>query len=243
MGTPWDLLHQGFRSELRSSVCDCVYSIIAWNNHLLDRFPSPDLLIDYLTSHDGDLDEKDALLRVFVAWSQKRRDLPRAAVCVLWLGLRPGLDHRYRSWLRREPGPPGELALLFAGHFVEAVRRIDLHEATRVAATLVCNTARDASTAWIAERKACAAVRTEHSAVTHLEEAGTPDRLAAGQLLGRLEPSDAQLLVRTRVLGESVRDVATSLGRSPSWVQERVTKAIELLREDPAPTKRTRERG
>ena len=110
----------------------------------LASFERPADLVTFLNEPVCDLDLKDRLYRHLVACVQQGNCV-EIAWPILWLGMRPGLEAKYRrlQWRYRTAAKSGVLAELFAFHFSELVGSLRLDRVNRVAMALSWSTARD----------------------------------------------------------------------------------------------------
>lgn len=113
----------------------------------LEPFEDPAALIDFLTSKDGDLDQKDRIYAALVRTTQRQGDGAELASTLLWLGLWPALDATYRRLLRRyffeDREGPEILVSEIGARFTNVIHGANLDRINRVAATLRLNVQRD----------------------------------------------------------------------------------------------------
>jgi DNA-directed RNA polymerase specialized sigma24 family protein len=248
MRASWEALHSGLERSVRSLHADQKFQQAKQQCPALAGFDEPMKLLAYLTSKEGDLEQKDRILSCLVTLAQQRQhhELPSA---LLWLGLWPGLDAVYRRRLRHFREQPDELVGEMAEVFTALVGRLDLETVHRVAATLVRSTERDV----MERRKRCWAE------ASHLLESEEPllapsgfdkkslERWAAvgkelpslsfdedvAALRRRLWPTigtDADLLLAVVALGETQREAGERLGLSPDASRKRYQRALDRLR-------------
>ncbi|KAA0249824.1 MAG: hypothetical protein EDX89_23545 [Acidobacteria bacterium] len=137
--------------EIRVSLADSVITIEAEGAFkrakekevALARFESPSSLLSFLTSREGDPDEKNAIYRVLVRNVQARADWADLGTSLLWLGLWPGLDAVFQRNLRFFEQEPGELAARLCELMSLQVHRADLSRIHRLPATFLRNANRD----------------------------------------------------------------------------------------------------
>lgn len=109
----------------------------------LARFEDPTDLLSFLTSREGDLDEKDEILRFLVRAIQTGAGWADLAKSLLFLGLWPGLDGVFRKNFRFFAREPDELAAQLCALMSLQFHRADLSRVHRIAATLLLNANRD----------------------------------------------------------------------------------------------------
>lgn len=133
--------------EIRVSLADSVITIEAEGafkrakekNVALARFESPSSLLSFLTTREGDPDEKNVIYRVLVQTVQARADWADLATSLLWLGLWPGLDSVFYMNVRFFPRERDELASQLYELMTIQFHRADLSRINRIAATFLLN--------------------------------------------------------------------------------------------------------
>jgi RNA polymerase sigma-70 factor (ECF subfamily) len=204
-------------------------------------------LVAFLTSRDGDLDEKDRLLASLIAMSQEAGIYADLASSLLWLSMWPALDHCYRRRLKHFSREPEELVALISVSFTTLVGRMDLNKVARVASTLALSTDRDVLNAckkrWEVER-----VRTD------LPDEDDPGGRPIGRRWGesplvvapkvsdeaqidtvrtrlrRTVGDDADLLINVAIAGYTVREIADRTGVKHETVRKRFQRAADRFR-------------
>ena len=206
-------------------------------------FPEPVALIEHLSS-SRDLEQIDAIYRVLVEAAQQGSHFAHAA---LWLGLWNGLDAIFRRWIRRY-AEDSELVADIGAMFTMAVSAADLRGIKQVPATLIRNTERRLS-----HRRKRENQRTDlqdelpQKTLPANLRAEAPDDSALGMRLaladehGAVEVShwvrqqlpahDAELIIETMVNGESQKDFADRVGRTPVAVRKQHQRALRTLSE------------
>jgi DNA-directed RNA polymerase specialized sigma24 family protein len=150
MRSEWEALHRGLVRSIVTKEAEQRFEGLRGCIAGLTRFGEPSALIEYLAHPGGDLDEKDRILADLVLAASVPLTAS-VATALLLLGLWPGLDAAFR---RRAPlcqDQAGDLAAEIVARFTDQVRRLDLRQVHRVAATLVRNTERDVLRARIRE--------------------------------------------------------------------------------------------
>lgn len=260
MRASWEALHQSLAQSIRTLQADQAFARAKEKHVALRAFPEPGALVSFLTSKEGDLDEKDRILAALVTMVQRREDRELASA-LLWLGLWPGLDAAYRRRIKHFASHPQELVSEIADAFVGHVARLKFETVSRVAATLVRSTERDvmehcrkvwAESVRIREEKAeprafdefiqgteIGNVTLDHWTAPRAESVlglipgmGFDHDIAALRAL--LEPAvgeDAELLVAVLVLDETQREAGERLGLSHDAARKRFQRALVRVRE------------
>lgn len=260
MRAHWEALHQSLAQSIRTLQADQAFARVKSKHVALRAFPEPGALVSFLTSKEGDLDEKDRILAALVTMVQRREERTLASA-LLWLGLWPGLDAAYRRRIKHFASHPQELVSEIADAFVGHVERLNFETVSRVAATLVRSTERDvmdrrrkiwAEDARIREEKAeprafdefiqgteIGNVTLDHWTTPRAESVlglipgiGVDHDIAA--LRACLEAAvgeDAELLVAVLVLEETQREAGERLGLSHDAARKRFQRALVRVRE------------
>ncbi len=254
MRTTWEALHRSLVRSTESLNAHRIFEEIKESKPDLARFDAPTSLLDLLHGEDGDLDEKDLVLRALVELAQGRGEAADLARDLLWLGLWPGLDAIYRRHLRHFRDRPEELVSEVGARFTDAVARVDLGRIRRVAATLVRNTEREVRAgekrAWdAAARRSELPEGDELADGDHLSHARLPrrptgvsdlglppgmdpeDQLAAIRaFVAEVVGDDADLVIGAAVYGVSQRELAERLGLTHEAARKRFQRALARLR-------------
>ncbi len=119
------------------------FKAIASSSKILEQYSSPDELIQYLVGPSRELDNKDQIYTFLAGIVQSGDPESKLATTMMCLGLCPGLEHVYSKLVRTGVLPVDEAATDVMSVFVLVANRVDLN-CTRMAATLVLNTERDA---------------------------------------------------------------------------------------------------
>jgi hypothetical protein len=260
MRASWEALHASLSRSIRTLQADQAFHEAQQRHPAFAGFGDPGALVAFLTSKQGDLDQKDRLLATLVTLVQ-RRDHQELASALLWLGLWPGLDAAYRRRLKHFARRPDELVSDLADAFTALVERLNLDSVTRVAATLVRSTERDVmdgrKRVWAeAER-----MRSDHAeprvfdefvrgsnveavAADHWSEPRADSVLGllpgcsvdddVTTLRAWLEPvvgEDTELLIAVLVLEETQREAGERLGLSHEAARKRFQRAVGRVRE------------
>ncbi len=260
MRAHWEALHESLALRIRSSQAQQAFAQAREVHETLAPFAEAVLLVAFLSSDQGDLDEKDRILATLVTMVQRceHREL---ASTLLWLGLWRGLNAAYGRRVKHFASQPQELVAEIADVFTAHIQRISFETVNRVAATLVRNTERDvmerrrkvwAESARIREDKAeprtfdefiqgteIGNVALDHWTTPRTESVlgllpglGFDHDVAA--LRACLEPAvgeDADLLVAVLVLEETQREAGQRLGLSHDAARKRFQRALVRLRE------------
>ncbi len=181
MRATWEALKQSLVRSVGTLGAKSQFEEMKKQRRTLRRFADAGVLLGYLNSPEGDLDEKDAIYAALVEAAQARRADADLAVALLWLGLWPGLDRIYWRRLREFVAEPEALVSEIGARFTSAIHGADLGRIRRVAATLILNVERDVrearKRAWAEERQR-ADLPQEHDDDADADEA-TGDRREA----------------------------------------------------------------
>jgi RNA polymerase sigma-70 factor (ECF subfamily) len=260
MRASWEALHESLAHSIRTLQADQAFTRAKTRHESFRAFPEPGALVSFLTSKEGDLDEKDRILAVLVTMAQRREERAVAS-SLLWLGLWPGLDAAYRRRIKHFASRPEELVSEIADVFAAQVERLNFETVSRVAATLVRSTERDvmerrrkvwAEGARIREDKAHPRAFDDFIQDTHVGKVPV-DHWTAPQetsvlgllpgvgfdhdvaaLRACLEPivgEDAELLVAVLVLEETQREAGERLGLSHDAARKRFQRALVRVRQ------------
>lgn len=157
MRAPWEALKQSLVCSVGTLGAKSQFEEMKRQRRSLRRFADAGVLLGYLNSTDGDLDEKDAIYAALVEAVQARRADADLAAALLWVGLWPGLDRIYWRRLRELVAEPEALVSEIGARFTSAVHRANLGRIRRVPATLVLNVERDVRVArkraWAEEKQ------------------------------------------------------------------------------------------
>jgi hypothetical protein len=144
MRRTWEALHESLARWADSLDAHRAFRKERQRQVELEPFEDPSALIDFLTSKDGDLDQKDQIYAALVMTTQRQGDGSELASTLLWLGLWPALDATYRRLLRRYfHEDPEALVSEIGARFTQVIHNANLNRINRVAATLSLNVQRD----------------------------------------------------------------------------------------------------
>jgi hypothetical protein len=143
MRARWERLHTALVGAVTTLQTARQFRDAQRTESVLERFESAAELIDYLTSIEGDLDEKDRIYAALVRAVQGRAAWAQVANTVLWCGIWPALDRISLRRMRYFKSNPEGLGEAIAVAFSTQVGRMDLRRVHRVAATLVRSTDRE----------------------------------------------------------------------------------------------------
>jgi hypothetical protein len=236
MPSRWDIVHAGLALSARSEKSTRVFQEIRIL-HAAELAPFTDggALVDALERRDtgaAGLDEKDRILAALVRAAGDPRTT-RQAIELLLLALWPGLSavfHRLSRLYRRRPD---ELAVEILDRFTVCVRRLDLRGCTRVAATLVRNTARVVSVARLSELKSAARDQRPTPPCDALADRTAEHATALVDLrawLQEIVPRDADLVMGVLVGGQNCREAGACLGISHASARQRLARARARIR-------------
>ncbi len=243
MGATWNSVRDYLERRTRTAEAVRRYHAVSYEHPVLERFGEPSAAVDFLTSREGDLDEKDRVLRALVRVAQDGGDAGLARD-ILWLGLWPGLDAIYRRHRRYFASELPELVSALALAFDSLVHRLDVRRGSRTAATLVWGAERDlrktyfgAAARWsrcvLEEPLRVAELRdAEIDSATHPRRAFAIEARELEAELRELVGRDAELVLRVLVLEECPRDAAAQVGLSHSAARKRLERAVARIRRE-----------
>lgn len=181
----------------------------------------------------GMLDEKDRayhhLIGVVHRGDGKARRLARALV---WLGLWPGLDHRFGEDVRSGVAADEEVNDLvedYAAAFLRVLRNYDASAVRRVASTIIKSTARDARELGAPPSAANIGADTA-SPPSIAMVSDSFDLVLLHRELAAIVGDDAQLVVLATVVGLSYVEIGGHLNIRPNTVNQRILRAMARLR-------------
>ena len=144
MRRTWQALHEGLARQANTLEAHRKFIRERQRRIVLEPFEHPAALVDFLTTKDGDLDQKDRIYAVLVRTAQQSGDGAELAVTVLWLGLWPALDATYRRLVWKHfRDDPDALVSEIGARFTRVIHNANLNRINRVAATLRLNVQRD----------------------------------------------------------------------------------------------------
>ncbi len=210
------------------------FDAIRGAHHLLTPFPDPAAVLDGLHHAPGDPDRKNEILTALTMAAQRGGPASDCALTLLLLALWPGLDAIRRRSIWRSTGTLDEVASDVLARTTEAIRHLDLHRVTRVAATILRNVERDMIRARRreADRERASAdvdpdkVLGEQSGPHTAPE----DRFFEGDL-HKLIGADADLVIRVAIQGFSQTEAAGEMGLTEAAARKRYQRATRRLRE------------
>ena len=215
----------------------------------LARFASPESLLEYLNQAAGDLDDKDLIYAALVNAMRKSARVVPVARALVWCGLWPRLDRFYGYRISHYRDDPYELTQSISIAFLARIKRLQLGDGSRVAATIVRSTERDARR-WLS-RMPATSVLAHRSTGQSVEQgvvvpngSSKAEQLAADDgrpieeqldaIRERLRPligTDSEIVLAISVLDFDSQEVANLLGIKRDAARKRVQRAIEVLRE------------
>lgn len=220
----------------------------------LDRFPSPEELVDYLAHAGGNPSEKTRILQALVTMAQRRGPEGDLGFALLMLGLWPGLKEVFWRWASCFRKEPDELASRIACQFTTSVLRADLAKVDCIAGTLVMSTERGLREWWARgepERRLrgempATADRDTRRASMHLDESPLGFPVAMSEA-ARLAEVRAWLVVEAGEGGAFVyemaaddidcRELAARHGVSYEAMRKRCLRALDPLKPPRNPKK------
>jgi hypothetical protein len=242
MRSKWEEVHASLVSSVTGLRIEEEFAEVAARCPPLRRFSEPLALVGYLTSKEGDRDEKDRIVWALIG-EARRGPSARLAQSLLILGFWRPLDvirDRRARFFRGE----GDLELELLETFTLQWERLRPDRVRRVAATLVRNTERD----FVAQRlrdferlNRAAEVTPEIAAVPAMERHDsvfgidpTDSDAEAIKLLGRWLAKtvgrDAPLVVDVVVRGRAREAVAARLGIPRKTLNKRLERALARAR-------------
>jgi hypothetical protein len=102
----------------------------------------PDELIAWLRNKRASREKKQAIYKLLVEAVRKGDAVSETALVLIWLGLYPGLHHRY--WLKSHRFGHDQPVPFILSAFYRQIRKINLAKSKNLAATIVMNTVRSA---------------------------------------------------------------------------------------------------
>lgn len=191
----------------------------------LDPFRNLHELLVYLLERNGDLAERDRVLAALV-FLTRIEGTGRVATALLWLALWPGLCGVYARRRRRGVSADDALSAISCA-FTLLVAEMDLSRVTRVAATLVRSTEREA----VALLRTCAReVALEEPALDAQQAPSAADAFEAEGLARHLFGPDASLVWAVAVLDETQAEAALRFGVSAAAARKRYQRAVARAR-------------
>ncbi len=224
MRTRWEDLHHTFERTARFSNA-AAFMLEARGQRALDPFRNLHELLLYLLERGGDLAERDRVLAalVFLTRSEGAR---RVATALLWLALWPGLCGVYARRRRRGASADDAVSAVSCA-FTLLVAELDLSRVTRVAATLVRSTERDAIELLACGPEHVAFDEAAFATARTTDGASTSEAIAlARRYFGR----DAALVLAVVVLEETQAEAAERFGLSAEAARKRYQRALAHAR-------------
>lgn len=194
----------------------------------LDPFRNLHELLVYLLERNGDLAERDRVLAALV-FLTRIEGTGRVATALLWLALWPGLCGVYARRRRRGVSADDALSAISCA-FTLLVAEMDLSRVTRVAATLVRSTEREA----VALLRTCAReLALDEPALDALQVPSgecAANAFEAQRLAQHLFGDDASLVWAVAVLDETQAEAALRFGVSAAAARKRYQRAVARAR-------------
>ena len=243
MRAGWEALHAGLAHSACTLKFARIFGEMKGRHPVLGRFADVCALLSYLTTRQGDLDEKDSIYALLLERVQARGNDAEVAMSLLWLGLWPALDAIFRRRLRWVSDSPDELVSELAYCFVTVTGSVNLARLHRVAATLTRSTERDLvqsrQRVWEEQKRSAdlphelaePVVHPEISAL-HTRPSFEPEKevVALYDWLAHVVGRDADLVLGVVVLGESQLQAAQRLSIDHGVARKRLERALCRLR-------------
>jgi hypothetical protein len=233
----WPGLQESFSTQLLSLPINQAFRRARKRFPSLTRFDDPAAVVAYLRGPEGDLDEKDRIFTDAVTMVQWLEEADLGAT-LLWCGLWPGLDARFRALLTEFRDDPDEIASDVQVAFTFLAARLNLPRVARVAGTLVLSTERDVRyRRKKLRRRESRFVRLDDVDEPAVEDGGFSSALDIDPILPFDEQvallrervavfagPDTDLVMEVFVLGMRACDVAELHGLKPAAVRQRLCR-------------------
>lgn len=237
MSLSWSALHAQLLSRsTRLDVHHLYRSLQADPSNVLPPGDTGDLLA-VLHDPGSDAEWKNQWLRLLIAAGQSSPIRAEPCTLIVLLALWPGLDGV--RWRLRQafPGHRGDLDSELVADLSLAIRTLDLARVNRIAATLLRNLERDTRRRLMSlSRQAPGIVAGEDlldGIGASTDSMLTDPDTGYGLLLRDLHAclgSDAELIVRVAIDGESQAEAAEGLGISHDAARKRYQRALSRLK-------------
>lgn len=182
----------------------------------------------------GMLDEKDrAYSHLIGVVHRADGKAARMARAIIWLGLWPGLDHKFGEAVQSETRFDEEVNDLvenYAMAFLRTLRDHNPSSVRRVASTIIKNTSREATKP---DKPQCvtASIHDELVDASSIEIVSDHYELVVlRRELAAVVGDDAQLVMLSEVVGLSYVEIGGRLNLRPNTVNQRILRALARLR-------------
>lgn len=201
MRAPWQSFRETLRSALRSR-----RNLVRFQRvrHLLpEPLASPEDVVGFLASREGDRVARDRLLRALISMARGGGAEADLGLAMVTLGRWRDLDLIHRRWQRAFPGDPDEVVSMIRAAFTTTILRMDLDRSRNPEASLSLSTERALKEWWSGERR-----RRQTMASSWDETTGLPDPESAGRGTAAGFPSATSLRSRLEALDRVAREAA-----------------------------------
>lgn len=235
MRTSWAALHASLSQALGRKSSEVDFGMIRQAHPGLASFGSIAALMEHQHTPNSDPARRFHIVRTLVEAAQSEHPSRSTAHVIVTLALWPGLDAVFWRLRRGFPDHRDDLPADVLARASEAILGLDLDRVTTVTATLLRNVERDIRRNLIASRIIGEGQRPIDDPMVDATAAAaaqcpTADTRALADLLGTIDPHDAQLLGRVFIVGETQEEAGRVLGLSPSAARKRYQRAIAKLR-------------
>lgn len=238
MHAPW----QSFREELRASLRSKrhVLPFRRLRASLPSELTTPDHVIRFLDTRDGDEQARARVLRLLVDRVQAREADAETAFAMLALGRWRDLDAIYERWRRGFRRDPTEVVSRIREGFTRAVLAMDTTRSSNPEASLRLSTQRPLVEWWARVKRERDAERPEWvpgpeaevQATPDLSPAGLPRSMSSAARMAFLQGiarqaagEDAEIVFAVDLCEEEMRDVAARLGITVEAAKKRYQRA------------------
>ena len=226
----WNSIHQSLVRSSSTLTLSRAFATMHEQHPALARFSDVGALLDHLHRGPASADQKNDILAALISVAQSGSEASDVAVTVLLLALWPGFDAVFHR-LSRRVEMVDELPSLVLDHAVEQVRRLDLHAAQRIAATILMNVERDVARMDLRERntrRLSVELDPDLIGENGPDHCGTPGLLVRDVV--RHAGEDGRLVVRVAIEGFSQAEMAAEIGISEPATRKRYQRAAHRLR-------------
>ncbi len=238
MHAPWQSFREGLRVSLRSQRNLLQFDRLRAS--LPGDLDTPDAVVRFLATRDGDAEARAHVLRLLVGRVQAGKADRDLAFAMLALGRWRDLDAIYEGWRRVFRGDPEEVVSRIRAGFTEAVLRTHLDRATNPEASLRLSTKRPFRMWWKGVKKERDAERPDWVSgpegdaqpARDASPAGLPQSMSPAARLAFLHElarqaagDDAEIVFAVDVCDEDLSDVAARLQASYAAVRQRYYRA------------------
>ena len=235
MRSNWSALHHRFLSQCNRATSERLFSQIRARHPVLSPSATIDELILRQQRPGGDPEDRNAVLRSLVQEAQADGAGSELASIILILALWPGLDAVHGRLARDFPRDRDEIGTEIIGRMALDIRRLDLNQVNRIAATLVMNTERDIRRDLIRNHNRCKCETPWQDeggkpieALSDANETSISPAEWHQRLLARLG-RDADLFIRIVVHGETQAQAGQALGLTHDAARKRHQRAMKKM--------------